>query len=86
MFYLPKIAQSDYEAFGKIMGSHLAYTYDEWLDLSAKWRVEWGQDGIRTVDVNPHQLSGLIARTGRAPDIQSLLILAEELGGGNPNS
>ena len=34
---LPVIAQDDYDFFRRILGNHIADTYDKWLDLFANW-------------------------------------------------
>jgi hypothetical protein len=73
MFYLPIIAQDDFEAVRGIMRPHMPYTYDEWLKLSADWVGEYGADGFMRRNVDIDEYAAFVSGSGRAPDLQSLL-------------
>ncbi len=81
---LPVIVEADYESIQKIMGDHLSYSYNEWLDLSAKWHREYGQEGnpILDIQINPDQFARFIGQTGRAPDINALLMFTDSAAKG----
>ncbi len=74
---LPIISQADYEAFRNIMGNNLPYTFDEWLNLHAKWCEEYAGDSIRHVRIYADQFARYLDRTGRAPNMNALLRFAE---------
>ena len=60
-------------------------TYDEWLDLHAKWQAEYLLDGepVVQVEVKPHEFSRYLDATGCANDLNNLLIFAVKIANGN---
>ena len=75
---LPVIASEDYDAFRHTLRSHIPNTYDEWLNLLAKWEKHWNSDGapIRHVDVNPDKFARYLGTTGHAPTLNELFVFA----------
>ena len=80
MFYLPIIREHDFEAFRKIMGSHLAYTYDGWLKLGAEWRADPELQPFIEVEIDPDPFKRFIVGEGNNPDINALSKFATLLG------
>jgi hypothetical protein len=84
---LPVIALNNYDPFRRILRSHIADTYDEWLDLFAQWEQEWGRNGapIRRVNVNARDFERHLATTGHAPTLNELFVFAAGLADKNRN-
>ncbi len=75
---LPVIASNDYDAFRRILRSHIPDTYDEWLNLLAQWEKEWGRNGapVRRVNVDAHEFIRHLAATGHTPTLNELFVFA----------
>jgi hypothetical protein len=71
---LPVIASDDYEAFRGVLGSHIPDTYDEWLNLFAKWEEinSGNKSGIRCVNVNSAEFSMYLDTTRAIPALRTL--------------
>lgn len=76
---LPLISQSDYEAVLRLLSPHVTYTYDEWLDLRAKWIARHAEDGIIEVGVNPDEFARFLAVGRHANDLNALFAFANSL-------
>ena len=78
---LPVIAQDDYESFRRILGNHIADTYDKWLDLFANWERQYGsgKDVVRQVKINSNEFSQNLAATGAPANVNHLLIFTEKI-------
>ena len=75
---LPIIASNDYDAFRRILHSYIPDTYDEWLNLFAKWEKEWSGNGrsVRRIKVDSREFSRHLDTTGHAPTLNELFVFA----------
>jgi hypothetical protein len=81
---LPLIFQRDYDAFGRLNDSDLPKTYDEWLKVHAKMKVQRGQAGyiVEECQVDPREFVRYCSPRRLAPNIESLLIFVREKAAG----
>ena len=75
---LPLIASNNYDAFRRILRSHIPDTYDEWLTLFTQWEKQWGSNGapVRRVNVNAREFARHLDATGHAPTLNQLFVFA----------
>ncbi len=81
-FYLPVVRVYEYEALQKIMGNHLSYSFNQWLDVGTKWSAKWSKDGVAPINIDPDEFRLFTMREKRVPDINALLAFAEKIGKG----
>ncbi len=81
------INRDDYEAFRNIPTRDLPDTYDEWLQLSAQSRLEWGRAGAEIVEIEVHsdEFARFLSATGQPANMKSLWDFVREKIGGNLN-
>jgi len=80
VFELPAIRPDDYRAFRDIPTRDLPNTYDEWLQLVAKRRLERGQAGFVVVDIQiePHEFARYLSRMRHDGNLKSLADFCKE--------
>jgi hypothetical protein len=81
---LPFISAQNYKAVCEVMSRDLPDSYDEWLKLSAKWEIEEISEGgtVRKIEIDPDEFARFLRATGRANDMNALLIFTESIGKG----
>ena len=69
VFPLPVIRPEDYDAFRREVGSDLADTYDEWLDLHREQVDEARRRGdpVAEIEVKLDEFIGFCRATGTSP-------------------
>jgi hypothetical protein len=67
IFFFPSIKRDDYNAFRRIVGSDLPYTFDEWANEQTKLVAERvsGCSLTRSVEVNPNEFVEYLRLPGR---------------------
>lgn len=80
VFKLPIVRQHDFEAFMEIMGKDIPNTYNEWLNLGAKWRTDAAYQPFVEVEVHPDEFKKFTADKGSAPTMNELLVFTSSLG------
>jgi hypothetical protein len=82
---LPVIRVEDYESFRRILRTDIPDSHDEWLDLFAKWAVEYSQgpNAIREIEVKPDKFSRFLNATENTPSLNTLLLFAAALADGD---
>ena len=85
VFWYPRIASHHYKTLRGLDGSDLPDTYDEWLKLATKIKLERGRMGfdVREVEINPHEFVSFCSARGIAPHGASLLSFSVEKGSRN---
>jgi hypothetical protein len=78
IFVIPVIRREDYEAFRRDVGSKLANTYDEWMQLLSNEVAEARRNGKTVVEaeVNYDEFRRYCGTTGKKPDPMVLLEFA----------
>ena len=75
VFPFPVILPDDYEAFRREVGSDLADTYDEWLNLHREQIDETRRRGdtVAEIEVQFDEFIAFCLATGATPDAKTLL-------------
>lgn len=83
--FLPEIDRVNFEAIRVLDGADFPGTYDEWLNLLAKQRIDRVQKGHRpeSVQINTTEFVAYCRRVGKAPTMERLYHLAVEKGFGH---
>jgi hypothetical protein len=83
-YLLPLISQRDYDAFSRLNDSDLPETYDGWLKVHARMKVQGSQTGyiLEQRQVDPREFVRYCGPRGLAPNMNSLLIFVREKAAG----
>ena len=83
-YFLPFIARENYESFRRLPDSDLPDTYDEWFQLHAKLKLQWGQVGyaVENRQINLDEFIRFCSARGIAPNGDSLMKFAFGKGAG----
>jgi ribosome biogenesis SPOUT family RNA methylase Rps3 len=84
ILYSPKISADDYNAFRRILHSHLPDTYDEWLYLETKQCADWLGRGhtVRNIEVDPDEFVRYCNTIRARRNLQDLRNFTAEKSGG----
>ena len=79
-YELPIIDAADYDAFRNLPTRDLPNTYDEWLKLFAKRKLEYARLGYRVVEVkvNSREFARYLTAAGQSGNLKTLADFALE--------
>jgi hypothetical protein len=84
-FPVPFIAREQYETFRALKGTDLPDTYDVWLQLHTKQKVERGRIGydVKEIRINPDEFTRFYTSRRIAPNLKTLADFSAEKFAGN---
>jgi hypothetical protein len=85
IFPIPLITREQYDTFRSLNGSDLPDTYDKWLQLQTKQKVERGRIGytIKEIRINPDEFTRYCTPRRITPNLKALMDFTVEKSQGN---